>query len=862
MDDLHPDDDSAKSEDSSSGNHRRRSSSRRSRRSSSRRSRGASKSTGSKRRASSKSKHRPASESFAPPPAPSRGTIRLFSQKRERAVFKVYLAGFLGVFALVFLRGSHPVAALGVALILPGIALVVRPPTTGLGRLGDVGVAGLLGCLLLAFLPQFYWPSAEWRIDALESFGLNFPATLSVQPWISFEAWLLALAGFAWLYAAIQWRINYTGRRWLFFWLSILMASVAGVVLWGNLAGARYPGAESATAFSFFPNRNLTANFLALGGVATFAYAMEGLRSRAAVPLIGMPASALCIAGLVFGASRAGVLLYCGGILLWFICSLRARYLSRNFKIGFLIMLVVGSLFVVSNERMSQRVISLLSPETQVQDEFRLEVYQDTVDMVLGAPVSGVGLGSFSAIFPQYRDAFANDEAVLHPESDLLWLASEGGVLAVVFFVIFLCGYVLRCRRLTEGISASYRILALVAVAIFLLHCLIDVPGHQAGTVYFAILFAALALPTQVRPKFSLRPIYGRAIGGLLVVFGLAWLAAGVFSFPWHSSVRASKYHDAIRSHVAALDFESAKLSADQWLEMRPMDWRAYFQRAQSNLAAGGNQTKAAVDFRRARFVEPVLDIVSYEEGEAWLPYDSARAISAWEDALSRGVGSRDQVFKRMLGRVSEYPEAQERLIRLSEIDPHYRALMLGSLKGEDLSRELQIELSKAPSLGRFDGAERTKIVAQWIQLGDLDSVEAYLSTYEDSLENSWWLWSQLRKDQADFDTAVDFIRANAQVPEIRTRSRDEVAYVRRAREYAVAPNDMIKGTALLYYLIEKEEYGKSLTIIDRLLESNEPPHFLHYWRAECLYQIEEYIESWYAFETYLGLLWEESSQP
>ena len=157
-------------------------------------------------------------------------------------------------------------AALGLALILSGTALLIHPPIRGLGKLGDLAVLGLLACLLLAFVPQFYWPTADWRLDAVESFGLELPSSLSVQPWISFEAWLMALAGFAWLYAALQWKINLPGRRCLFFCLSILLSVIAGAVVWGNLIGARFLGVGEAEAFSFFPSPSPDRQPPSLGG--------------------------------------------------------------------------------------------------------------------------------------------------------------------------------------------------------------------------------------------------------------------------------------------------------------------------------------------------------------------------------------------------------------------------------------------------------------------------------------------------------------------------------------------------------------------------------------------------------------------
>lgn len=803
-------------------------------------------------------RQRATTASFAPPPPPSRSTIRFPEPKNERPVFRVFFCAFLGVFLLVLLGGSHNPLALGLAALLPGLALLLVPPTTGLGRMGDLAVLGLISCLLLAFLPPFYWPTPDWRSDAVETFGMHLPSSLSVQAWVSFEAWIMAVAGFAWLYAALQWAVNFPGRRWLFFYLSLLLAGLAGAVVWGNLTGARYPGAEDATAFSFFPNRNQTANFLALGGIATFAYAMEGFRSRSILPLVGIPASALCLVGLVLGVSRAGVLLYFIGVGLWFLGSLRLHSLPRLLKIGLPIVIVAFSIVLSSNERTVQRIVSFATAESQLGDEFRLKIYKDTADMVQDAPLAGFGLGNFSAVFPQYREASANYQRVVHPESDLFWLAAEGGLLALAFLALTVFSYLRCCRGFSKGASSSYRMLALVAVSVFFLHCLVDVPGHRPGTVYFAILFAALALPKRARPHIGLPPIFWRTLGALLLLVGLAWIAAGVFRLPWHSSLREAQFQETIRRHVDVADYGRAREAADDWIAIHPLDWRAYSQRAQLTLAESGNRTEAAADFRRARFVEPILGVVSYEEGKVWLPLDAARAVSAWRDTLYRETDSMDWYYRRMLDLANRSPDAMERMARLSENDPHYRAFFLCYLKEDTMMRELGSELAKDPSLRRFSRAQRTAIVENWILRGDLESAADFLWEHGDSLENTWWLWSLLHKGEADFEEAVNAIRGHIEVPEIPEVRLDQAVLARLMRAYAVAPTDIMKGIALLYIYVEREEYAKALPILDQLLESHKPPLYLYYWRAECLFRVEEYIESWYAFESYLQILWQE----
>ena len=805
--------------------------------------------------ARSKSRRSPApSNSFASVSVGSHGGIKLPKIKREAPVFKAFLGGFCGVFLLVIFGGSHHAAALGLALILSGIALVIHPPSRGLGKLGDYGVLGLLACLLLAFVPQFYWPTADWRVDAIESLGLELPLSLSVQPWISFEAWLMAVAGFAWLYAALQWKVNLPGRRWLFFWLSILLSVIAGIVVRGNLVDARYPGAEEAGVFSFFPSPAQTANLLLLGGIATFAYAMEGVRTRNLLPLVGAPASALCFGGLFLVGSPALALLYFAGNGIWLLANLRVRSWPKPFKIGLPLAIIAFSLALVSSDRLMEHITSFATSESQLNQGDHLKIFQDTTKLVLDAPLSGFGLGSFSAVFPQYREASTSYLPILHPQSDFLWLASEGGLFAIGFLIVFLIGYALRCRGITEGGSATYRLFALVAVIIFLLHGMFDVSGHRPGTVYFAILFAALALPSRGRPKISLPIAFWRIPGVTLITFGVVWVGAGAFNLPWHSSIRIASYQKEIHSHVLPSDHITASSAINDWLALSPFDWRGYFQRAELILSGGGDQEEAAADFNRARFVEPTLGEVSYEEGILWLPINPTRASSVWRETFLREMEDMDFTFDRMLEQAVSL-EMREKMARLSEINPHFRARFLSSLQEEPLISEISYELSKDPLLSGFDQGQRSRIVENWIKNGDLSSANAFLSEYEESLMNSWWLRSLSLYKQANLKEAVDLIRKNIDMPSLPEMQKKEASSKRVIRELAGVSDDTERGIALIYIYLEQGDYGKALPIIERLLDGEAPPLNLYYWRGECLYRFQEYSESWYAFEDYLEAL-------
>jgi tetratricopeptide (TPR) repeat protein len=772
---------------------------------------------------------------------------------QEPARGYAFMAGLIGVAILILLGGGHNQLALGMALILPGLALVIRPPAVSLGKWIDIGIFGFLGSLLFAFLPLFYWYTPTWRRTAEEAFAIELPALLGVQSMVGFEAFLLALAGFAWLYAASSWKINHAGRSRFYLWVSCVIAGFAAVTIWGNSSGWRYPGAESSTAFSFFPNRNQMANFLAIGGVVTFGYGMEGLRGRKVLNMLGFLATALCLIALIFGVSRAGVVLYFTGIFIWFILRLRKDSSSLFIKIGLPVVLLMFSFFLSSQQRTLERVTESVSTPVEWGKEYRLLLYRDTLGMIEDAPLTGVGVGNFSAVFPQYRDASRNPLHVVHPESDVFWLAAEGGLLAISCFGLFLFAYFKRCRTSTVGRSGAYRAIALTALILFILHGLVDVSGHRPGTAYFAILFAALALPQRsgrARPTF--KPLVWRVVGGTLLLVGTLWMASGLFSLPFHSKSVLAIERGRIAESLSVADYERALEAASALVDLQPLAWKGYFQRAQIILAQTGNHADAAQDFRRASFVEPTLGVVSYEEGEVWLPYDVGRTISAWRETLFRDIENKNQIYEEMLRAAHRQPALLERMIELSRLDSNYRSRLILSLQGEAFMQELSRDLRSDPGLVQFSREERTALLEKWITHGSRDAGELYLDLYGETVNQPRFIWSLLRKEQGQFQDAVEVAREAVPIVELPRVERSKVDLIRLKRDFSYDAKDLMDGTALLRAYVDEQDYAKALQVAVVLLEVSSPPQYVYYWHAELLYQMGDYLESWFAFEAYI----------
>jgi hypothetical protein len=207
------------------------------------------------------------------------------------------------------------------------------------------------------------------------------------------------------------------------------------------------------------------------------------------------------------------------------------------------------------------------------------------------------------------------------------------------------------------------------------------------------------------------------------------------------------------------------------------------------------------------------------------------------------------------LRQASQSDALMEGMIEMSQINPDYRARLILYLRGDAFNREIENELRLDASLERFSMSDRTAIVQRWIRFGDLDAVQAYLEEFADALDSPWLLYASPRNSQGRLEEAVEIIRAALPVPAIPEVTVDRSRIDRLKRGFFAGSSDFSKGTALMAYYLEGGEYREALRVLDVSLQQSNPPGYMYYWRAEILYQLEDYSESWYAFEAYLKQL-------
>jgi len=774
-------------------------------------------------------------------------------KKHPPAVLGGYLYGLAGVLLLVLLGGGQHVYALAGSLLLPGLALLRHPPQRSPGLWVDRFALLLLAVLLLGFLPLFYWPLPAWRVAASEQFGIQLPASLSVQPLISLEAWLAVLAGLGWFYAAASWQINYNGRKYFYLIFSCLAAVLALVIFWGNHQELRYPGAAAAGFFSFFPDARQSAVFLAVAGVVAWGYAMTVFGSRQVVPVFGFVAFGLCCVALAGGLASYGVGVLLLGLLLYYLLQWKLISMPKSVKWGVPLFLLLLSFLMLDIPTLPARGADAAAAVATgtVTNFLRME---GIVSMLQAAPLSGHGLGNFSAVFPQFQSVGAGAASGEVAVSDVLWLTAEAGLLGMLALIGLLLAYFRQCGSCHRGPSGSYRLVALAAWFVFILHGLTGASWHQPGTVYLALLLAALALPPSQQERPSLPRGLWMLVGGVLVSAGLLWGLAGVSGLPLHSKLVQEKYAAAAE---AAASMDGGTEAVDAWIDRQPLNWRAYHLRAVTILTDTADVAAAAADFERARFVEPTRGLVPLEEGLAWIPYDRNRTLTAWREVFKRGVAKKEEAYQRMLAAAAEDGELLTNLAEISHLDRAFRFEYLRTLSGDDLMRELERERANDPGLIAYSSSQRSALVDWWIHAGDKVAAEQFLEAHASGLERPWWLWALLHKERAKFEAAVDAIRAAITPPELPVAVFKGLPLERLQAEFAVSPEDIARGSDLLQRYIAQTDYQAIRDLAETLLAARgELPGYMIYWEAESYYHLQDYIESWFLFERYLQQLW------
>jgi len=137
----------------------------------------------------------------------------------------------------------------------------------------------------------------------------------------------------------------------------------------------------------------------------------------------------------------------------------------------------------------------------------RIMLYRSMLDMIRDYPILGSGIGSFTGLYPQYRNP-AEDSAGYFGHNDYLQFLLEGGpiLLLLWLFPLILIAKILlsKAKPQTNDTTSLLTASLALAAATFYIHAAADFIFYHLGLNLLAGLFLGLAYPQSPKP----RPIF------------------------------------------------------------------------------------------------------------------------------------------------------------------------------------------------------------------------------------------------------------------------------------------------------------------------------------------------------------------
>jgi uncharacterized membrane protein len=773
----------------------------------------------------------------------------------------------IGLGLLVLAGGGTPIWARALVLLVTGIWIAISPPRDTPSRWFEIGLLALLVVSLISsFAPTGWFGHPSWRVDAYD-LGIALPKTNAVIPWLAAEAVAQWLAGIAWLYACWNLRLNHDSRKHALWALAALTAVLAVGAIFGNFLGIKYPLSHDALGylpvnFSYFPNRNQSALWFCIGGVAAFGVLLESLRRRRGRSLVAGWLLLPCLLALVMQGSRMAMLLFGLGAVLVVVVRLGRDAGHYTIRILLPLGIFLLSLLMFFGGDTLQR-LPIIGGGGGGEQDFRISLWRDTFSLVKEQPV-GVGLGQFAEVFPQYRFYAHTYQSVLHPDSDWVWLFGETGWLGVLAAAVAVGGLIAVFFSKEGRESSPYRHMAALCAGLFLLHSLVDVPAHRFGTWLLAGWLVALAAPEKA-PVASLVPRWvWRGAGVVLLGVSILWLAAAFAGTATSSILVEDRAMARTDQAIKDGDPNAALQAANDAVVANPLLWRPYTQRARTLLTMLNDPADALADFRRARFVEPIWAKVPYTEGQLWLPYDPVQAVAAWREALQRDVDVPEGLWRNIHDQLLPLPNGEDYASLLSKSRPLFRFEFLQEVSPARFVEEWADEMQRDPALAQYTPTQRESLLLRWAMV-DGPATLNYLKGRPNIGPDFWLVEAYALASAANFADAFSLARQHLEerpIPDISPSGPADIETLQA--NYEADSGSLERGVVLLRAQLDAAKAAETpealdaanaaaLKTLDQMAEKIDPaPLFIAWWRADLDAKAGHLDLAWAAIQPYL----------
>lgn len=427
---------------------------------------------------------------------------------------RIALGVVAGMWLVVVLGGGSARADVPYLLVVRGAALfglalllLLIPPQRlrpARGPLLFTAAAALVIAVQLIPLPPSLWTALPGRapyaaLSALPDIG-DVWRPISLSPDLTWNALLSLVPTLVFLLAIPP--LPGRARRWVLKGLlvTILLSGFLGML---QIAGGpdsalrhyQYTNWDSATGF--FANRNHQAVFLAMGiPLASWWAGLEEVEPRRRRGRLVIAASIILflLTAAVTTQSRTGAVIVLLALLLSALYGVKRTGLGK----ASILWIAGGALLVGA---MGAAALATWSDYRRglgaAAQDLRIRILPESLDAAWTFFPFGSGFGSFPHIFPRFESAEdLSASYVNHTHSELTQIVIEGGAVAILLLLAFLCWYVFAVRRAWWGrgqISAGAAADAQLCTILIALPLVASITDYPIRTPLLACCLAAAA---------------------------------------------------------------------------------------------------------------------------------------------------------------------------------------------------------------------------------------------------------------------------------------------------------------------------------------------------------------------------------
>jgi len=745
-----------------------------------------------------------------------------------------------------FLGGSTERWSEGVVLIILA-ALVGADPPRVFRRQGFIYVGVLLVCVACAaFLPASWFGIPEWRRELIRN-GVVPGDMVSAQPWISIECLVLMLAGILWVcwLAAQEWRPE--ERRLLAGAFVCGAAILSGISLITFYYKTPIPFWHSERGFGPFPNRNQSGNFFAISGILGLACVCENFRRKKVTALLFAVATMLICGGLTISYSRAAVVLFFAGAVVWIVCLGVISESKKTAGICAALVVVLAALFLLFGGAIMER----LQGQEKMTLGFRRLIYRDAFSLIRSSPWCGVGLGNFEGVFQLFRRASAMPSLILHPESDWLWLWSEMGCMGVITALISLGIALKRILPMKRGTSRQLRLGAAAAALVFVIHGFVDVPAHRLGSALPGLFVLALAFNNPIASNENrwLAPCF-RIACTVCGIAGTIWIFATWQGRALPGAIGVELATQRGQSLNMERQYSAATMETTKAIGWAPLDWKLYFIRGTAEIC-NGNWPRAYDDFRRVNVLETTSPPVTYEEGMLWLSSSPAYAIPVWDETLRRcQLEEAAQYYGWMLDAANRVPDLRRMLHPLAKGRPGLEIVYLDYAPEEEARAEVSSLLKKDPDLHSLADEAKTAFFRIWMKNGGGADLARLFWTKPAWQRTAWRQVASYLATQGDLRGACEVALKCMPQPEFpRVMIPGGIDELRR--RLVLHSDDFLAGYAASTALMSQNNDDLAMEIVRGFTASSGCPKYFYFLEAQIAFRMQDFPAAWEALQKY-----------